>query len=88
MLDLLVTNAILPGQNTPADIACADGRIVEVRPHIMAQAAQTIVATGYLVTPPFVGSHFHMDSPLPAGTPRPNRPPKNRRANRPSTRSG
>ncbi len=72
MLDLLVTNAILPGQNTPADIACADGRIVEVRPHIMAQAAQTIDATGYLVTPPFVDSHFHMDATLSAGMPRRN----------------
>ncbi len=72
MLDLLVTNAILPGQNTPADIACTDGRIVEIRPHIMAQAAQTIDAKGYLVTPPFVDSHFHMDATLSAGMPRRN----------------
>ncbi len=72
MLDLLVTNAILPGQNTPVDIACANGRIVEVRPRIMAQAAQTIDAKGYLVTPPFVDSHFHMDATLSAGMPRRN----------------
>jgi len=72
MLDLLVKNANLPGKNTQTDIACKDGRIVEVRPGIEGQAGSVIDAAGCLVTPPFVDSHFHMDATLSAGMPRRN----------------
>ena len=72
MLDLLVKNATLPGQNAATDIACQDGRIVEVRPGIEGEAERVIEAAGWLVTPPFVDSHFHMDATLSAGMPRRN----------------
>jgi len=69
MLDLLVTNARLP-DGALVDIAVADGRIGDVSPNIAAPAGKTIDAGGQLVTPPFVDSHFHMDSTLTYGTPR------------------
>ena len=72
MLDLLVKKATLPGSNEPTDIACQDGRIVEVRPGIEGGAGCVIDAAGCLVTPPFVDSHFHMDATLSAGMPRRN----------------
>jgi len=72
MLDLLVKNATLPGTNSLTDIACQDGRIVEVRPGIEGRAGCMIDAAGCLVTPPFVDSHFHMDATLSAGMPRRN----------------
>lgn len=70
MLDLLITNATLSGQPVRTDIACQDGRIVEIRPGITAEAARTIDARGHLVTTPFVDSHFHLDATLTAGMPR------------------
>ena len=72
MLDLVVRNANLPDGRTGLDIAVKDGRIVEVAPAIEAAAGREIDATGRLVTPPFVDSHFHMDSTLSLGQPRMN----------------
>ena len=72
MLDLLIINAALPGEEALTEIGCKDGRIVAVEPNIKAEAAQVIDAKGYLVTPPFVDSHFHMDATLSAGMPRRN----------------
>lgn len=74
MLDLLVRGANLPDGRRGVDIACRDGRIVEVSENIAeADAAREIDATGCLVTPPFVDSHFHLDSTLSYGRPRVNR---------------
>jgi cytosine deaminase len=70
MLHLLIRNASLPDGRTGTDIAIEGGRIVEVRPQIDAQAGEIIEAGGLLVTPPFVDSHFHMDSVLSLGQPR------------------
>jgi cytosine/creatinine deaminase len=70
MLDLLIRNASLPDGRTGTDIAIEGGRIVEVRPQIGAPAGEIIEAGGLLVTPPFVDSHFHMDSVLSLGQPR------------------
>lgn len=64
MLDLIVRQANLCGYDTPRDIACHDGRIIEVAPRIQALSAREIDATGRLVTPPFVDSHFHLDATL------------------------
>lgn len=72
MLDLLVNNAALPDGRTGMDIACKDGKIAEVEAGINAQARETIDADGYLVSPPFVDPHFHMDATLSLGTPRMN----------------
>ncbi len=74
MLDLMVRRANLPDGRQGIDIACQDGRIVEVAANINApQAALEIDAGGCLATPPFVDSHFHLDSTLSYGSPRVNR---------------
>lgn len=70
MLDLIVRNANLPDGRTKIDIAILNGRIVEVRPQLDAQATEEIDATDRLVSPPFVDSHFHMDATLSLGLPR------------------
>ena len=72
MLDLIIRNANLPDGRRNVDIAIDKGVIVEVGPGIEAQAAREIDAGGRLATPPFVDSHFHMDSTLTYGQPRVN----------------
>ena len=72
MLDLIVRNANLSDGRKGLDIAVENGRIVEVGPNIDAQATRKIDATDRLATPPFVDSHFHMDSTLSYGQPRVN----------------
>ena len=73
MFDLIVKNATLPDGRTGLDIACADGVIKAVEPGITAEAREVIDAAGYLLSPPFVDPHFHMDATLSLGTPRMNR---------------
>lgn len=73
MLDLLVRDAVLPDGRRGVDIGCRDGRIVAVGPGVAETAVGTIDADGQLVSPPFVDSHFHMDSALTYGQPRVNR---------------
>ena len=72
MFDLIVRNATLPDGRTGQDIACRDGKIAAVEPGITAEAGEVIDARGYLVSPPFVDPHFHMDATLSLGTPRMN----------------
>lgn len=69
MIDLLVKNAVL-ANGRQVDIACVGGRIAEVSPSIKGDAREVIDAKGYLVLPPFVDAHFHMDSTLSLGMPR------------------
>ena len=73
MLDLVIRNANLPDGRQGCDIAVQDGRVKELSPAIGASARREIDAAGCLVTPPFVDSHFHMDSALSYGRPRVNR---------------
>jgi cytosine/creatinine deaminase len=70
MIDLLVTNATLPDGRTGMDIACVSGLIAEIAPAIKGEAHKIIDAKGYLVSPPFIDSHFHMDATLSLGMPR------------------
>ena len=72
MLDLLVTNATLPDGRTGISIAVQGGKISEVTPGLRAPAHETFDAGGYLLTPPFVDPHFHMDATLSYGLPRVN----------------
>jgi cytosine deaminase len=69
MFDLIVKNASLP-DGRGMDIACSGGEIVEISPRIDGEALRTIDANGYLVSPPFVDAHFHMDATLSLGIPR------------------
>jgi cytosine deaminase len=70
MFDLLLRGATLPDGRTGIDIGIKDGRIAAVETGISTTTAKEIDARGRLVTPPFVDSHFHMDSTLSLGQPR------------------
>ena len=72
MLDLIIRNANLPDGRTGIDIAIADGVIADVAVELDAKAIREIDATGRLASPPFVDSHFHLDSTLTYGRPRVN----------------
>jgi cytosine deaminase len=72
MLDLIIRNANLPDGRTGIDIGIADGLIAEVAPALAVRAQREIDASGRLATPPFVDSHFHLDSTLTYGRPRVN----------------
>ena len=72
MFDLIVKNASLPDGTRGVDLACKDGVIAAVEAGITAEAGEVIDAEGYLVSPPFVDPHFHMDATLSLGRPRMN----------------
>ena len=72
MLDLLIRNANLPDGRKRIDIAIENGSIVQVGPKLDVRATREIDATDRLATPPFVDSHFHLDSTLSYGQPRVN----------------
>jgi len=54
------------------DIGIQDGQIRAVEPRLETQGTQEIDASGYLVSPPFVDAHFHLDATLSYGIPRVN----------------
>ena len=70
--DLILKNANLPDGRTGVDIACKNGKIIEIGPQLPILAAEEIDCNGMLVSPPFVDSHFHMDATLSLGLPRMN----------------
>ena len=70
MLDLIIRHARINGETQTLDIGCQDGRIVERAQRLDVPAREEIDAGGNLVSPPFVDSHFHMDSTLTYGKPR------------------
>lgn len=72
MVDLIVRNATLPDGRTGMDVACKHGVITAVEAGIGGEAEVTIDAGGWLVSPPFVDPHFHMDATLSLGRPRMN----------------
>ncbi len=73
MIDMIIRKASLPDGRKNYDIAITNGLIDQVAPMIDGTAAKEIDATGYLVTPPFVDSHFHLDTTLSYGQPRINK---------------
>src|SRR5210317_1764268 len=72
MFDLIIRNANLPDGRKGIDIAIANGVIADVAVKLDAKAIREIDATGRLASPPFVDSHFHLDSTLTYGQPRVN----------------
>ncbi len=70
MFDLIIKNATLPDGRTGIDIACSGGTIAAVEQRIEGEAREVVDAAGYLISPPFVDPHFHMDATLSLGTPR------------------
>jgi len=72
MTDLLVRNATLPDGRTDVDILIEAGRIAATERALPACGCPELDAGGYLVSPPFVDPHFHMDATLSLGLPRMN----------------
>lgn len=72
-MDLLVRNATLPDGRTGIDLLVQDGRIDALGPQLSAPAGTPVLdAQGFLLSPPFVDAHFHMDATLSHGLPRVN----------------
>ena len=69
IFDLIVRGGTLPDGRT-ADIGMSGERIAAIEPRIEAEAGRVVDASGYLVAPPFVDPHFHMDATLSYGIPR------------------
>jgi cytosine deaminase len=69
-LDLIIRNATLPDGRSGQDIGVAGGLITAVAPRLEAEAEDNIDVGGYLLSPPFVDPHFHMDATLSLGQPR------------------
>jgi cytosine deaminase len=69
MIDLLLRNARVAGQDSVTDIAVDQGRITAAAGQ---EAREVIDLGGRLVTPPLVEPHIHLDAVLTVGQPRPN----------------
>jgi cytosine/creatinine deaminase len=70
---MLIRNATLPDGRTGQDLLVRDGRIAEVGPKLqLPEGTEVIDAQGWLLSPPFVDAHFHMDATLSHGLPRVN----------------
>jgi cytosine/creatinine deaminase len=70
MIDLILRNARLAGQDDLTDLGVDDGVIVSAGPD--SAASEVIDLGGRLVTPPLVEPHIHLDAVLTVGQPRPN----------------
>ncbi|GAB4036844.1 MAG: amidohydrolase family protein [Rubrivivax sp.] len=70
---LLIQNATLPDGRAGIDVLMVDGRIAALGPALPAPPeAECLDAQGWLLSPPFVDAHFHMDATLSYGLPRVN----------------
>jgi cytosine deaminase len=68
---LLIRNACLPDGRRGLDLLAEAGRIAALGPALPAPAgAQVLDAGGWMLSPPFVDAHFHMDATLSLGLPR------------------
>ncbi|MFM2118815.1 MAG: cytosine deaminase CodA [Pseudomonadota bacterium] len=71
--DLLVREVALPDGRRGQDVLVQAGRIAAVGPGLAAPAGTPVLAgEGWLLSPPFVDAHFHMDATLSYGLPRVN----------------
>jgi cytosine/creatinine deaminase len=70
MFELIIRHARLPQGEELVDIAIDGGRIAAIETGLLAECGKQWDARGYLVTPPFVDSHFHLDAALSLGLPR------------------
>ncbi len=70
MLDYIIRNTKLPGKSGTFDLGINGGLFVEISESLQAIGHREFDAKGYLTTPPFVDSHFHMDATLSLGLPR------------------
>ena len=70
MLDYIIRNVKLPGKAGAFDLGINDGVFVEIGESLQEKGQREFDGKGYLATPPFVDSHFHMDATLSLGLPR------------------
>lgn len=69
----LIRHASLPDGRLAQDVLVADGRIAAIGSALPApEGAEVIDAAGWMLSPPFVDPHFHMDATLSYGLPRVN----------------
>lgn len=70
---LLIRQACLPDGRQDVDVLMQDGRISAIGPALPApEHAKVVDAQGWLLSPPFVDAHFHLDATLSLGLPRRN----------------
>jgi cytosine deaminase len=70
---LLIRDATLPDGRQAQDLLLQDGRIAAIGSALAApDDAEVLDAGGWLLSPPFVDAHFHMDATLSCGLPRVN----------------
>jgi cytosine/creatinine deaminase len=70
---LLIRNACLPDGRSGVDLLAIDGLINAIAPKLPAPAGATVLdGQGWLLSPPFVDAHFHLDATLSQGLPRHN----------------
>jgi len=68
---LLITHATLPDGRCGQHLLIDDGRFVAIGPDLPTpEGTEVIDAEGWLLSPPFVDAHFHMDATLSLGLPR------------------
>jgi cytosine/creatinine deaminase len=68
---LLITNATLTDGRTGQRILIDEGRFQAIGPQLpVPENAGVLDAQGWLLSPPFVDAHFHMDATLSLGLPR------------------
>lgn len=73
MMNLLVRNARLADGRAGIDVLAQEGRITAIGTQLPApEGVPVLDAQGYLLSPPFVDAHFHMDATLSHGLPRVN----------------
>ncbi|WP_371816395.1 amidohydrolase family protein [Roseateles sp. DAIF2] len=70
---MLIRNLRLPDGRSGQDLLVQDARIAAIGPSLPAPAGVEIIdGQGWLLSPPFVDAHFHMDATLSYGLPRVN----------------
>jgi len=68
---LLITHATLPDGRTSQRLLVDNGRFQAIAPDLpVPEGAEVLDAQGWLLSPPFVDAHFHMDATLSLGLPR------------------
>lgn len=67
---MLIKNAQLRDRNDLVDILIENGKIVKIEKSINVEEVEIIDAKGYLVVPPFIEPHVHLDTTLTAGEPK------------------
>lgn len=70
---MLIRDVCLPDGRQGQDLLVQDGRIAAIGPQLAAPAGTEIIdGQGWLLSPPFVDAHFHLDATLSHGQPRVN----------------